>query len=691
MVNLLMYILFLINIGVLILYWRKDQNIVYSVFSFSIITLFGITAYKDFTPEWKGFQIEYKNRLLQMAADPEQKKSIENIPFKIKQIWNPELNLADRCITCHLGVLDPRFSNAPQPYKTHPRLLESHQIQKFGCTVCHQGQGRATEKKDAHGYVIHWEKPILKGSYVQASCIKCHFDKKIEDAYLLSRGVKLIKESGCFGCHNISAFQPVAIKIGPDLERVGSKVNVEWLVRWLKNPKSYLPETKMPNAFLSDEDVKAVASFIMSLTDSNIPPEPMINDKLTLEARVEKGRKLIDASKCMNCHTIEGFELEGFLKVEGLGPSLINIKTKAKKGWVVEWLKNTQGIHPNTRMPTFNFTEDQSLAIADYLMNQKGELPPAYQEIKIDITDNDLTNEELAERGKKLIQEYGCFGCHNIRGIDAKIKIGPDLDGIGSKEFEKFDFGKMIGKIGHTKEDWVFTKLKQPRSFSDILKMPFYGFTDEDVMAITSVLLGFVDEPIPVKYIDEKTQIPVFVGSFGRLIKKYKCQSCHKIKGFGGDIGPDLTYEGSKVRKEWLLKFLKSPYKINPLLSARMPNFFMPDEDIRVITDFIELALAYDKLSHINMAEEYNEDNINKGESLFKKKYGCMACHSVEGGEVKGRVGPNLSGVGSRLNPDWIFSWLKNPQALHPNTAMPNFNLPDKTAAAIAAYLVSLK
>ncbi|MEK7846451.1 MAG: hypothetical protein AAB257_05760, partial [Nitrospinota bacterium] len=72
MFNLLIYILFFINIGVLILYWRKDQNIVYLVFSFSIITLFGITVYKDFTPEWKGFQIEYKNILLQMTTDPEQ-------------------------------------------------------------------------------------------------------------------------------------------------------------------------------------------------------------------------------------------------------------------------------------------------------------------------------------------------------------------------------------------------------------------------------------------------------------------------------------------------------------------------------------------------------------------------------------------------------------------------------------------
>ncbi|MEK6591336.1 MAG: c-type cytochrome [Nitrospinota bacterium] len=691
MVNLLTFILLVINIVVLILYWRKDQNIVYSVFSFSIIILFGLTIYKDFSPEWKEFQREYKNMLLQVTPDPEQKKQVEKISFEIKQIWNPELGIADRCITCHLGVLDPRFSNAPQPYKTHPRLLESHQIQKFGCTVCHQGQGRATEKKDAHGNVIHWEKPILNGSYVQASCIKCHFDKKIEDAYLLSRGVQLIKESGCFGCHNIMAFQPERIKIGPDLDKVGSKVNPEWIVRWIKNPKSYLPDTRMPDALLSDENVKAIASYLLNLTDSSIPPEPMMNDKLTLEARLEKGKKLIESSRCANCHKIEGIEQEGFLKVEGLGPSLINIKVKAKRGWVVEWLKNTQGLHTNTMMPTFNFTSDQALAITEYLMNQKGELTPVYQETKIDISGDDLKNGELANTGKKLIQEYGCFGCHNVKGIDAKIKIGPDLDGIGSKELEKFDFGKMIGKVGHRKEDWIFTKLKQPRAFSDILKMPFFGFSDEDARAITSVLLGFVEEPIPVKYIDERTKPTEFVGSFGRLIKKYKCYSCHKIKGFGGDIGPDLSFEGSKVKKEWLLKFLKEPYKLNPLLSARMPNFFMPDEDIKVISDFIELSLATDKLSHINLAEEYNEDNIKKGESLFKKKYGCIACHYVEGAEIKGKVGPDLNKVGSRLNPDWIFSWLKNPQALHPNTIMPNFNLPDKVAAPITAYLVSLK
>jgi cbb3-type cytochrome oxidase cytochrome c subunit len=691
MVNLLTFILLLINIVILILYWRRDQNIVYSVFSFSIIILFGLTIYKDFSPEWKEFQREYKNMLLQVTPDPEQKKQVEKISFKIKQIWNPELGIADRCITCHLGVSDPRFSNAPQPYKTHPRLLESHQIQKFGCTVCHQGQGRATEKKDAHGNVIHWEKPILNGSYVQASCIKCHFDKKIEDAYLLSRGVQLMKESGCFGCHNITAFQPERIKIGPDLERIGSKVNPEWIVKWIKNPKSYLPDTRMPDALLSDENVKAIASFLLNLTDSSIPPEPMMNDKLTLEARLEKGRKLIESSRCANCHKIEGIEQEGFVKVEGLGPSLINIKVKAKKGWVVEWLKNTQGLHTNTMMPTFNFTDDQALAITEYLMNQRGELTPVYQETKIDITGDDLKNGELANTGKKLIQEYGCFGCHNVKGIDAKIKIGPDLDGIGSKELEKFDFGKMIGKIGHTKEDWIFTKLKQPRAFTDILKMPSFGFSDEDARAITSALLGFVEEPIPVKYIDERTKPAEFVGSFGRLIKKYKCYSCHRIKGFGGDIGPDLSFEGSKVKKEWLLKFLKEPYKLNPLLSARMPNFFMPDEDIKVIADFIELSLATDKLSHINLAEEYNEDNIKKGESLFKKKYGCIACHYVEGAEIKGKVGPDLNRVGSRLNPDWIFSWLKNPQALHPNTIMPNFNLPDKVAAPITAYLVSLK
>ena len=58
----------------------------------------------------------------------------------------------DRCQMCHRAVDDPRFAQAPQPLTTHPKI-PPHPFEKFGCTVCHQGQGRATTVADARACV----------------------------------------------------------------------------------------------------------------------------------------------------------------------------------------------------------------------------------------------------------------------------------------------------------------------------------------------------------------------------------------------------------------------------------------------------------------------------------------------------------------------------------------------------------
>ena len=44
----------------------------------------------------------------------------------------------------------------------------------YGCTICHGGQGRATDKADAHGEVPHWPEPMLPQRYAYAGCGGCH-------------------------------------------------------------------------------------------------------------------------------------------------------------------------------------------------------------------------------------------------------------------------------------------------------------------------------------------------------------------------------------------------------------------------------------------------------------------------------------------------------------------------------------
>ncbi|MEK7748315.1 MAG: c-type cytochrome [Nitrospirota bacterium] len=80
---------------------------------------------------------------------------------------------------------------------------------------------------------------------------------------------------------------------------------------------------------------------------------------------------------------------------------------------------------------------------------------------------------------------------------------------------------------------------------------------------------------------------------------------------------------------------------------------------------------------------------VQTGERLFEKKYGCNSCHAVNG--VGGQVGPPLSRVGFRLRPEYVFNWIKNPQAIKPDTKMPNFQIRDQDVLAITLYLSTLK
>lgn len=77
------------------------------------------------------------------------------------------------------------------------------------------------------------------------------------------------------------------------------------------------------------------------------------------------------------------------------------------------------------------------------------------------------------------------------------------------------------------------------------------------------------------------------------------------------------------------------------------------------------------------------------GKKLYSNKYGCNGCHSV-GGEG-GKVGPALDRAGFRLNGTWIYRWVKNPQAMKPETRMPALGLSDAEAKAVTMYLNTLR
>ena len=77
------------------------------------------------------------------------------------------------------------------------------------------------------------------------------------------------------------------------------------------------------------------------------------------------------------------------------------------------------------------------------------------------------------------------------------------------------------------------------------------------------------------------------------------------------------------------------------------------------------------------------------GKKLYANKYGCNGCHSLA--NEGGRVGPALDRAGFRLNGTWVYRWVKNPQAMKPETRMPALGLSDADAKAVTMYLGTLR
>ena len=274
------------------------KDLLFVLGSLTILGLLGFAVYKEETPEWA----KYQRQFLQLQAKKVNDPKMASLPLTIKQTWNQDLGRADRCTTCHMGIEKPSFADSPQPLKTHPNLegfMKKHSFDKFGCTVCHDGEGRATTVERTHGVVEHLEYQPLSGPYTQASCTRCHlelYSPQVEYAETpeLNLGKRLAMELGCGGCHTIRQLGTTG-SVGPELSAFGSQTELafkllhdftyhnlkgthsmrNWEFEHFKdpqkimpgNPAEKLPPTVMPNYGLSDAEAQALTVFVLSLKD----------------------------------------------------------------------------------------------------------------------------------------------------------------------------------------------------------------------------------------------------------------------------------------------------------------------------------------------------------------------------------------------------------------------------------------
>jgi mono/diheme cytochrome c family protein len=252
------------------------------------LVLVGLTALRDGKREWKQYQAGYREFLLKKISrdrNPAFYERISGMKPEIRQIVIDEWKTVDRCTTCHMGIDDPLFAGAKQPFTTHPypELLKRHPVEKFGCTICHGGQGLATTYEgSSHRAIADWPVPMVAKGLIQSRCGYCHKDFEAIGADKLIKGRELYREMHCAGCHQIDG-QGGAV--GPDLSAFadkdpsnfsyeslgGDRSKQAWVIEHFKDPKKVSPGSPMRTYAMNDEQIECLASYVLSLNRQDFP------------------------------------------------------------------------------------------------------------------------------------------------------------------------------------------------------------------------------------------------------------------------------------------------------------------------------------------------------------------------------------------------------------------------------------
>ncbi len=396
------------------------------------------------------------------------------------------------------------------------------------------------------------------------------------------------------------------------------------------------------------------------------------------------GAALYGESFCASCHAVQN--AAGNLVGGTLGPELTAVGSKVKPEWLRAWLQNPRTYNPNALMPQYRWTSQQLTLLTGFLLNKTN------SDFTANVHLEPATPEQIAH-GKTLVTEYGCAACHEIVGIPKPGNFAPELSRIGSKPLAQIVF---LPGMTHTLWDYLAGKIHQPRAFGPGLLMPQYTFTPTQVDALTTALLSLTDRSftLPPQLEIQSPQISNYqpAGKAGELMADMDCMACHRINGRGGDMAPDLTWEGSAVQRQWLDNFLKNPNTLRPALIRRMPKFDLSDSESAELTGYIMTVYQTPAFDRDSMPlSGYPPALVEQGRQLFYSKYSCQSCHMVNPQQDKGYIGPTLTQVGSRLSAAWIYHWLKDPQALRPGTMEPDQDMSDEDARALTAFLMTQK
>jgi cytochrome c2/flagellar biosynthesis chaperone FliJ len=436
----------------------------------------------------------------------------------------------------------------------------------------------------------------------------------------VANGKKLFKEVGCLACHGIEDVTSHHADFAPDLSGTGSKLSAAFVYTWIKNPRHFNPETRMPSLRLSNQEASDITAYLMSkrnkdfekaeapkadtsvrdgLIEDYLKPVHGLKDanvelsKMDDKAREQfLGQKSLGKYGCFGCHAIQGFET-----AQGIGTELSDWGTKrvsqldfglgelehSHESFVNAKLQNPRqfddkkmvSFQDRLKMPNFYLSAEDREAVATAVLG----LTKTY--IPDEMTAGLHGNGELLEKGRRVVANYNCRGCHLIEKQGGKIRemyekenidlsmAPPNLYKEGSKV--QIDWFRNFLTSVHPIRPWLH------------IRMPSFHWTDEELSNIITYFNLKDDQVYPFKTVNVHKLAGKDLSDAKGLFTKLQCEKCHivgaKIPADLSSAAPDLLKVKERLKPEWIVEWLKNPEAMSDK-TTRMPGFWPQPEDV---------------------------------------------------------------------------------------------------------------
>jgi cbb3-type cytochrome c oxidase subunit III len=282
--------------------------------------LIGAAVHENYLAQWKVVQRQYQGILREKATDDRGRELLAKFRVEMKQASIPALGAVDRCVTCHNGIDDPRMTDVEQPHRVHPgHILDKHPVDRFGCTVCHHGQGAALTFREAKADDVFWDYPLLPPEMTEATCVTCHDAEKLppDQIPLLTVGMKLYQQKSCGSCHKLGGRGGA---LGPSLDNEGAKTKHQLIMTNLKpphttwqwheahfrDPGAVVADSQMRNPTVTRPEALALTVYMLSQWKRDVPESYLAPDKIEQKYRALHPAPLsgeqVYQQYCAACH-----------------------------------------------------------------------------------------------------------------------------------------------------------------------------------------------------------------------------------------------------------------------------------------------------------------------------------------------------------------------------------------------------